>query len=47
MEWENLYEYERKKYRERAKSMIESGQYENFEVEELAKILFNAHSNEE
>lgn len=47
MEWENLYEYEREKYRERAKAMIESGQYENFEVEELAVIFFNAHSNEE
>jgi len=47
MEWEILYEYERDKYRESAKSMIESGQYENFEIEELAIILFNAHSNEE
>jgi len=45
MEWEHLYSNEKEEYLSRAKKMIENGQYKNFEIEELAIMIFNSYSN--
>ena len=43
MEWEYLYSIEKEEYLSRAKKLIENGHYENFEIEELAIMIFNSH----
>lgn len=45
MNWGRLFETERDHYRERARDLIESGRYENFELEELAMMLYRKDSN--
>ena len=43
MDWHVLSDKEKQKYLDRAKDAIEKGVYVGYSIEELAKVIYEAH----